>query len=122
MINDMYKMFVELVSKSRNLTYEETDKVSRGRVWTGSQAKKVKLVDETGDLYDIFTKANELMDQEQGKYFPVKEFKEKLKLDLSGMLGGGYGLVNKFELISEICSMYNKERMLAILPFWFNSS
>jgi protease IV len=45
-----YKEFVAKVARSRNLPEEEVERVARGRVWTGLQAKERKLVDELGGL------------------------------------------------------------------------
>lgn len=50
-INEIYDDFITKVSSGRRqLTKEEVDKVARGRVWTGRQAKEKGLVDELGGL------------------------------------------------------------------------
>ena len=51
-----YDQFLTKVAEGRNMTRDEVDAVGRGRIWTGSQAKEIKLVDELGGL----TKAVEL--------------------------------------------------------------
>ncbi len=48
-INDMYDMFITLVSKRRNIDRAELLKISDGRAFTGRQAIKLRLVDEIGD-------------------------------------------------------------------------
>lgn len=55
-IRRTYEAFLEKAAQGRNMTREEVDKVGRGRVWTGRQARDLKLVDELGGL----TKAIEL--------------------------------------------------------------
>ena len=47
---EFYDDFVYKVAEGRDMTYEEVDKIARGRVWTGNQAKKNGLVDELGGL------------------------------------------------------------------------
>ncbi len=47
-IMDMYQMFLGLVVERRDLNIEEARKLADGRIFTGRQAKHVKLVDETG--------------------------------------------------------------------------
>ena len=47
-----YDLFRKRVSAARGLTMEEVDKVARGRVWSGRDAKDVGLVDRFGGLYD----------------------------------------------------------------------
>lgn len=52
MIEKTYKEFVTKAAKGRKLKYEQLLKVAGGRVWTGRQALKVKLVDKLGGLHD----------------------------------------------------------------------
>jgi len=51
-----YDQFLAKVAEGRNMTKDEVNAVGRGRVWTGAQARDLKLVDELGGL----TKAVEL--------------------------------------------------------------
>ena len=52
MVDDMYSNFVKQVSKGRNLSEEEVKKLADGRIYTGTQALELKLVDEIGNYYD----------------------------------------------------------------------
>ena len=45
-----YDQFVEKVARSRHMTPEAVDAIAQGRVWTGSQAKAIGLVDVLGGL------------------------------------------------------------------------
>jgi protease-4 len=49
-IRRIYEAFLEKAAQGRNMTREDVDKVGRGRVWTGRQARELKLVDELGGL------------------------------------------------------------------------
>jgi len=49
-INFIYQKFKERVSMGRSLAKNDVDKLSEGRVWTGSQALKLGLVDQIGGL------------------------------------------------------------------------
>jgi protease-4 len=49
-VSGFYREFVGKVARSRGLPEEEVEKVARGRVWTGLQAKERHLVDELGGL------------------------------------------------------------------------
>jgi len=51
-----YDQFLTKVAEGRNMTKDDVNAVGRGRVWTGAQARDLKLVDELGGL----TKAIEL--------------------------------------------------------------
>ncbi len=48
------------VANGRNKTVEEVDSIGQGRVWTGTQAKEVGLIDEFGGLERAIEVAKEL--------------------------------------------------------------
>ena len=52
LINDIYSQFVEDVAKARGLEIEKVRELADGRVFTGRQAKEMKLVDELGTFED----------------------------------------------------------------------
>jgi len=47
---ETYKEFTEGVAQGRHMSVEAVDKIGKGRVWTGAQAKDLGLVDELGGL------------------------------------------------------------------------
>ena len=49
-VNNGYELFLTRRSDGRGISMEELDKIAQGRVWTGSTAKKLGLVDELGGL------------------------------------------------------------------------
>ena len=51
---------MNIVAQSRKLTPAYVQTVAQGRVWTGSQAAKRKLVDEIGDFQDAIKLARSL--------------------------------------------------------------
>lgn len=57
MLKDIHDEFKTTVQTQRKLTPEETEKWTDGRVMTGSQAFKVKLVDDLGGVEDALTEA-----------------------------------------------------------------
>lgn len=46
----VYDDFVNHVAKGRGMTYDQTEPLAHGRVWTGAQAKERGLVDELGGM------------------------------------------------------------------------
>ena len=56
-VNDIYDAFLASVSEGRGMSTEDIDKIAQGRVWTGSDALKIGLVDEIGSLYDAVSYA-----------------------------------------------------------------
>ena len=59
-----YVQFINLVSKSRNMSYEEVDAIAQGRVWSGEDAIDIGLVDSLGNLNDAIRRASELAEIE----------------------------------------------------------
>lgn len=51
-VNCGYKQFLARVADGRHMTTEQVDHIAQGRVWTGGQALKLKLVDKLGSLDD----------------------------------------------------------------------
>jgi protease IV len=47
-LDDTYAQFTRGVAQARGMTPDAVDKIGKGRVWTGAQAKDLGLVDELG--------------------------------------------------------------------------
>ncbi|MFY8134959.1 MAG: signal peptide peptidase SppA [Aquimonas sp.] len=56
-IEDGYRDFINRVAEARGKSYEDADKVGRGRVWSGAQALELGLVDKLGGLRDAIDAA-----------------------------------------------------------------
>ena len=63
-IDTGYQQFIETVASGRDLSIEQVDAVAQGRVWTGSKALEIGLVDEIGGLEDAISSAAELAELE----------------------------------------------------------
>lgn len=49
-VNNGYDLFLTRCSEGRGISKDDLDKIAQGRVWTGSKAKELGLVDELGGL------------------------------------------------------------------------
>lgn len=56
-VNRGYRLFINRVAAGRKMTAEQVDRIGQGRVWTGNQALKIKLVDKLGTLDDAIAVA-----------------------------------------------------------------
>ncbi|SIQ25105.1 signal peptide peptidase SppA [Maribacter ulvicola] len=70
-IEETYQTFLQRVSEGRNMSMAQVDSVAQGRVWSGTEALEVGLVDELGNLEDAIVAAAEMA--ELGSY-GVKKF------------------------------------------------
>jgi len=59
-LGETYQHFVNLVADRRGLTPARVDQIAQGRVWTGAEAVKLKLVDGMGGLDEAIKAAREL--------------------------------------------------------------
>ena len=77
-IDDTYDQFVTDVSAGRGIPKDELKKIADGRVFTGRQAVRYKLVDKLGTLEDAY-KAAAIAAGIKGE-FTVKEYEESTGL------------------------------------------
>ncbi len=56
-VNRTYADFTKRVSEGRKISQQYVDSIGQGRVWTGEQAIKIKLVDRIGHLEDAIKSA-----------------------------------------------------------------
>ncbi len=59
-IDNSYEQFLEVVSTERKIDREELRKIANGRVYTGKQAKELKLVDSLGTYEDAIRIAGQI--------------------------------------------------------------
>ncbi len=85
-IDVMYSRFLKLVSSSRDIPINRLEKIAGGRVWSGAQARKLKLIDFLGGVddavEDVAKKAGLGTDFEV-----IHRPLPKVGLDLSELLG-----------------------------------
>lgn len=86
-IEETYQTFLGRVSEGRNMTMAQVDSVAQGRVWSGTEALEVGLVDELGNLDDAINAAAEMAELSAYgiKKFPkYKSGFERFMEDLEG--------------------------------------
>jgi len=59
-LDDVHDQFIQAVATGRNLEVDQVKPIADGRVFTGRQAKELKLVDEMGGLEDAVAEAGRL--------------------------------------------------------------
>ncbi|MCU0319200.1 MAG: signal peptide peptidase SppA [Flavobacteriales bacterium] len=125
-IDDFYDNFKERVAQGRNMTVAQVDSVGQGRVWTGTDAQQLGLVDELGGLEDAIAHAAELAGMSDYRTLELpeqKEFYEQLLEDLNAQastwaarqwLGEDAELLRRFEQVKQA---KGRSGILARMPF-----
>src|SRR5271170_540788 len=76
-LNDTYADFTKGVAQGRKKTVEAVDKVGKGRVWSGAQAKELGLVDELGGLDRALEIAKQLSNIPAGESVHIIRYPEE---------------------------------------------
>ncbi|KRD08108.1 signal peptide peptidase SppA [Flavobacterium sp. Root901] len=84
-VEQIYKTFVTHVAEGRKMSFDQVDAIAQGRVWSGSEAVKIGLVDKIGGLNDAIAEAAKIA---KIKDFTTQNYPEYEKTfgDLMGSL------------------------------------
>jgi protease-4 len=77
-VEHIYKTFVTHVAAGRKMTFAQVDSIAQGRVWAGSEAIKIGLVDKIGGLTDAIQEAAALAKIDNYKTQNYPEYKKDL--------------------------------------------
>lgn len=75
-VDDVYTTFTEHVAEGRNLPIDDVLKIAEGRVWSGSDAVEIGLVDQIGGFTEAIMMATQLADISNN--YAIYEFRAPL--------------------------------------------
>ncbi len=87
-IEFIYETFIRRVANGRNLSMAQVDEIGQGRVWTGSDALRLGLVDKLGDLDDAINLAASLAKVSQYDIITLPNKKERFEEILDNLSAG----------------------------------
>ena len=122
-INNGYKLFVKRCAEGRSMSIEAIEKIAEGRVWTGSAAQELGLVDELGGL----DKALSIASLKAGiENYSIISYPEKENLLLSLMNDSQENYVESqisqsmgeyYPYVKFLKNIQNQDRIQARIPF-----
>jgi protease-4 len=120
-----YDQFLTKVAEGRNMSKEDVDRMGKGRVWTGSQAKKLGLVDEIGGLSKAIALAKELagIPAEEQVRLMVQPKKKVSFLDMflgKPLIKKDLDIHPNIEKMLSTLKVIGHERIWAMMPFWLS--
>lgn len=128
-VNRGYSLFRKRVAEGRKMSTEQVEKIAQGRVWLGTDAKNIKLIDGFGGLSDAIDKAAELahLSSYQAVEYPAMAGWMEQLLDMAGGNKGTYldeqlrlALGDLYQPFNMIRNMKEKEPVQAALPYVLN--
>jgi protease IV len=91
-IKGMYKEFVTKVSEGRKKSFDDIEKIAQGRVWSGSDALGLGLVDEIGGMSRAIEIAKQEAGIKPGQEITVVQYPSEMELGFQDMLPGLIGV------------------------------
>ena len=129
-VENIYKVFVTRVATGRKMSYDKVDAIAQGRVWAGSDALKLGLVDEIGGLEDALSHAAKLVKVKEYSTVDYPKFEKSFK-DL--FTGAGFPFAKtrenlikeeigeaNYKVIQQIKRLNTQKGTQALLPFEIN--
>jgi protease-4 len=99
-IEATYDTFLKRVAENRGLTVAEVDSIAQGRVWSGTEAKTIGLVDEIGGLNKAIEAAAEIAELKEYRTISLPEYITDLD-EVLGKFSGLPGLKSSEEIIKQ---------------------
>ena len=128
-VNRGYNLFRSRVANGRKMSVDQVEKIAQGRVWLGTDAKNIKLIDGFGSLDDAIAKAAQfakVSDYYAQEYPAAADWMDQLLNEVSGN-GGNYldeqlrlTLGDLYKPFMMIRNMKEKEPVQAALPYVLN--
>ncbi len=130
-IEETYDIFLERVAEGRGMTVAEVDSVAQGRVWTGTDALKIGLVDELGGLDTAIERAAELAEIENYRTVSYPKYKKEFKDIFQGFGAFPFGKTKEallreelgdetYEMLQQLKKLTTNKGVQARMPFELN--
>jgi len=121
-VEDIYETFITHVSEGRGIPVRKVDEIGQGRVWSGTDALSIGLIDEIGGLEDAIASAADLSSLEDYRIITlpkktdmfeefIESFSAKQNIVLPDFLGISEKMINQLEFLN------SKEKIQARIPF-----
>ena len=122
---EVYDTFTSKVAEGRNMTQENVDDIGQGRVWSGTNAMDINLIDEYGGLEAAVAGAAELAELEDYRIYelpeqkdPFQELLEQLEEDMQTSWIK-YQLGDQYKYYKTIQDIKHLKGVQARMPYQF---
>ena len=124
-IKRVYSTFLERVATGREMSVEEVDMVAQGRVWRGTDAYNIGLVDSLGGLEDAVAYAAKLAEIDAYKTTNYPKFSDDFESFLESLQPSPFGQTTFGKSLEHYQSLFSKQtthmdHIQARIPFELN--
>jgi len=125
-IETIYSTFLNHVSEGRKLTVAQVDSIGQGRVWSGTDAKRLGLVDEFGGLDDAIKEAASLAKLKEYSTMDLPEQKDTFEQLIEAFTGDNSSIMLKKEMgaaypyYEYLSRMSHMQGIQALMPYEFD--
>ncbi|PBI93320.1 Protease 4 [Flavobacterium sp. ACN2] len=127
-VEKVYNTFVTHVAEGRKMTFAQVDSIAQGRVWSGTEALKIGLVDKIGGLNDAIAEAAKIAKVKKYSTQNYPEYEKTLNDLLANLpfarskeafIKEEIGEEN-YLLIEQVKKFQKQKGVQAILPYGIN--
>ncbi len=97
-VDEVYELFLKRVSDNRGMTPMQVDLIGEGRIWSGTDALRLGLVDELGGLQHAIDLAAEIAGLEKYRLLELPRQKDIFEQIIEDLSSGVYTRILKAEL------------------------
>ena len=122
---DVYNTFTSKVAEGRDMSQENVDDIGQGRVWSGTNAMDINLIDEYGGLEAAVAGAAELAELEDYRIYELPEQKDPFQELLEQLEGDmqtswiKYQLGDQYKYYKTIQDIKHLKGVQARMPYQF---
>lgn len=118
-VEETYSTFIGHVAQGRGITTQQVDEVGQGRVWSGTNAMDIKLIDRFGGLNDAIALAAEKAELSEYRITELPAMKNTIEEMMKTF--GGASLKNElaqtFKHYNHLMGMIKEQGVQASLPY-----
>ena len=124
-VEKIYTTFVNRVANGRKMTFAQVDSIAQGRVWSGSEALKIGLVDKIGGMDEALAEAAKLGKTKKYKTQDFPEYQKSFEdiLQKFGLAQSKQALIKEeigaenYLILQKIKRMTQQKGIQAMMPF-----
>ena len=121
-VDEAYGKFLSIVSEGRNMTVDEVDAIAGGRVWSGSDAIELGLIDMFGGLEKSIEVAAQMASLENYRVQSLPKLEDPLSMIMKELTGIKAKMIKKelgdqYQYYKRIQEIREMKGLQAIIPY-----